>query len=125
AEKSDILDHFCGSTGVFRVTARRCLTSPHLGVGNGTRIVRRNHHPTKYSAASQQVLAWLWRAMMYPCGKYMKQMLPDWVNRLEAHAELTDGKHGYSPQVCAELLQMSAATIDRYLREHRDALELK
>lgn len=125
SEKSDILDHFCSSTGVSRVTARRYLTNPHLGVKNVTQIDRRAHRPTKYSTASKQVLMWLWRVMMYPCGKYMKQMLPAWIDRLEAHEELVDGQHGYTPGVRAELLDMSAATIDRYLREHRQALELK
>src|SRR5690554_4332195 len=52
-------------------------------------------------------------------------MLPEWIARLEAHGELSHGEHDYTPAVRAELLEMSAATIDRYLREHRQALELK
>ncbi len=125
SEKSGILDHFCSSTGVSRVTARRYLTDPLLGVKNVTKIDRRRHRPTKYSAASKRVLVWLWRVMMYPCGKYMKPMLPEWISRLEAHGELREGEHEYSARVRDELLRMSAATIDRYLREHRNALELK
>ncbi len=125
SEKSKILDQFCATTGLSRVSARRYLTSPHLGVKNVTRLDRRRHRPTKYSAASKRVLVWLWRVMMYPCGKYMQQMLPEWVPQLEAHGELRNGVHDYSAEVRAELLQMSAATIDRYLREHRQALELK
>ena len=125
SEKSKILDQFCATTGLSRVSARRYLTSPHLGVKNVTRLDRRRHRPTKYSAASKRVLVWVWRVMMYPCGKYMQQMLPEWVPQLEAHGELRNGVHDYSAEVRAELLQMSAATIDRYLREHRQALELK
>lgn len=125
SEKSEILDQFCATTGVSRVTARRYLTNRYLGVKNVTKIDRRHHRPTKYSAASKQVLVWLWRVMMYPCGKYMQHMLPDWVPHLEAHHELVPGRHAYTPEVRAELLRMSAATIDRYLREHRRALELK
>jgi len=124
-EKSEILDQFCATTGVSRVTARRYLTDPNLGAKNVTRIDRRNHRPTKYSAASRRVLVWLWRVMMYPCGKYLQQMLPEWIPQLEAHHELVFGEHNYTPEVRAELLGMSAATIDRYLREHRQALELK
>lgn len=71
AEKSDILNHFCHSTEVSRVTARRYLTDPHLGVRNATRIDRRHHHPTKYSTASKHFLEWLCRVMMYPCGKHI------------------------------------------------------
>lgn len=125
SEKSEILDQFCATTGLSRVSARRYLTSPHLGAKNVTRIDRRHHRPTKYSAASKRVLVWLWRVMMYPCGKYMREMLPEWVTQLEAHGELNYGEHDYSPDVRAELLGMSAATIDRYLHEHRKALELK
>ncbi|MFC5127062.1 hypothetical protein ACFPRL_28155 [Pseudoclavibacter helvolus] len=79
SEKSEILDQFCATTGVSRVTARRYLTDPNLGAKNVTRIDRRHHRPTKYSAASRRVLVWLWRVMMYPCGKYMQQMLPEWI----------------------------------------------
>ena len=125
SEKSVILDQFCATTGLSRVSARRYLTSPHLGVKNVTKVDRRRHRPTKYSAASKRVLVWLWRVMMYPCGKYMCQMLPEWISRLEAHGELSHGEHDYTPAVRAELLEMSAATIDRYLREHRQSLELK
>lgn len=125
SEKSKILDQFCATTGLSRISARRYLTNPHLGVRNVTTIDRRQHRPTKYSAASKRVLVWLWRAMMYPCGKYMRKMLPEWITRLEAHGELRHGEHDYTPAVRAELLDMSAATIDRYLREHRQALELR
>jgi len=55
----------------------------------------------------------------------MREMLPEWITRLEAHDELTIGEHDYTPEVRAELLRMSAATIDRYLYEHRKTLELK
>lgn len=68
-EKSVILDQFCATTGLSRVSARRYLTSAHLGVKNVTKVDRRCHRPTKYSVTSKQVLVWLWRAMMYPCGK--------------------------------------------------------
>ena len=125
SEKSGILDQFCATTGLSRVSARRYLTSPHLGTRNVTKIDRRRHRPTKYSTASKRVLEWLWRVMMYPCGKYMREMLPEWITQLEAHGELKHGEHDYSAEVRAELLRMSAATIDRYLREHRQALELK
>jgi hypothetical protein len=38
------------------------------------------------------------------------------LNGLERHGELVAGRGRYSPQVRAELLAMSSATIDRYLR---------
>ncbi|MFC0581528.1 integrase catalytic domain-containing protein, partial [Micrococcoides hystricis] len=119
------LDQFCATTGVSRVTARRYLTNPHLGVKNVSKIDRRSHRPTKYSTASKRVLVRLWHAMMYPCGKYMHAMLPEWIPQLEAHHELVYGQHDYTPEVREQLLQMSAATIDRYLKQHRQGMQLK
>ena len=117
SEKSKILDQFCATTGLSRVSARRYLTSPHLGVKNVTRLDRRRHRPTKYSAASKRVLVWLWRVMMYPCGKYLQQMLPEWIPQLEAHHELVFGEHNYTPEVRAELTT-EPARYTRYMREY-------
>ena len=47
SEKSVILDQFCATTGLSRVSARRYLTNPHLGARNVTKIDRRHHRPTK------------------------------------------------------------------------------
>ncbi|WP_198965176.1 hypothetical protein [Mycobacterium shottsii] len=38
------------------------------------------------------------------------------LDALERHGELVDGRDRYGPAVRAELLAMSSATIDRYLR---------
>src|SRR5690554_4694377 len=54
SEKSKILDQFCVTTGLSRVSARRYLTSPHLGVQNVTKTDRRHHRPTKYSVACKR-----------------------------------------------------------------------
>lgn len=124
SEKSDILDHFCAATGVSRVTARRYLTNPHLGVKNITKIDRRNHRPKKYSTAARSFLPRLWKLMGYPCGKYMKEMMPQWLERLEYFQELTVGRDGYTDTVREELLAMSAATLDRYLADLRAGLDL-
>lgn len=53
------------------------------------------------------------------------EMLPDWIGRLESHGELVDSRRNHTPDVRAELLAMFAATIDRYLSEHRTGLDLK
>jgi len=125
AEKSAIIDQFCASTGAGRSTARRYLTSKTLGVKNVVRIDRRNHKPTKYSQNAKKQLVRVWRMMGMPSGKYMKAVLEDWIERLEAHQELVVGRSGYNPTARAQLLSMSAATIDRYLKAERDRLALK
>lgn len=125
SEKSAILDQFCATTGVGRSTARRYLTSKTIGVKNIVRIDRRNHKPTKYSGNAKKQLVRIWRMMGMPSGKYLKAVLVDWLDALEAHDELAFGRNGYNPTVRAQLLAMSAATIDRYLKAERDRLALK
>ncbi|WGH82453.1 MULTISPECIES: integrase catalytic domain-containing protein [Auritidibacter] len=125
AEKSAILDQFCASTGLGRSTARRYLTSQTIGVKNVVRIDRRKHKPTKYSANAKKQLIRVWRLMGMPSGKYMKPVMEDWLDALEAHDELAFGRSGYNPTVRAQLVAMSAATIDRYLKAERDRLRLK
>ncbi|WP_205529077.1 integrase catalytic domain-containing protein [Microbacterium halotolerans] len=46
--------------------------------------------------------------------------MPSLVEALERHGELIPGQRRYSPEVRAELLSMSAATIDRYLAPARE-----
>ena len=124
-EKGKILDSFCASTGLSRSTARRYLTSPTLGNRNAVRKDRRRNRATKYSAAAKEKLFWLWRIMCQPCGKYLVANLPLWIPSLEAHGELKLNEHGWSSEVRQELLSMSAATVDRYLKKERDRLRLK
>src|SRR5699024_4229257 len=49
------------------------------------------------------------------CGKYLSASMALQLDLLEAHGELVGGAGRYSAEVRAELLDMSAATIDRYL----------
>ena len=125
SEKSGILDHFCQSTGLSRSTARRYMSSPTLGSKNIMRIDRRRSRPSKYSTAAKKKLVWLWRIMCMPCGKYLAADLPGWVTSLEAHGELETGRDGWTEEVRKELLSMSAATVDRYLKTERERLRLK
>lgn len=125
AEKSAILDQFCATTGAGRSTARRYLTSKTLGVKNVVHIDRRHHKPTKYSQNAKKQLVRVWRMMRMPSGKYLAAVLQEWLDALEAPDELVFGWSGYNPGVRAQLLAMSPATIDRYLKAERDRLRLK
>ena len=125
AEKSGILDTFCQSTGLARSSARRRLTSEASGMGNVLRMDRRKSRPAKYSAAARRKLVWLWRMMCIPCGKYLVEDRTRWIESLEAHGELVLGQDGWTEDVRKELLSMSAATVDRYLKPERDRQRLK
>ena len=48
--------------------------------------------------------------------KYLVASMRIQLDGLERHGELVDGVDRYSPTVRAELLAMSAASIDRYLK---------
>ncbi len=125
AEKSVILNTFCESTGLSRSSARRYLTSQTLGKKSVLRIDRRKSRPTKYSTAVKEKLVWLWHVMCMPCGKYLVEDRAQWIASLEAHGELLLHFNGWTEQVREELLCMSAATVDRYLKPERDRLRLR
>lgn len=48
-----------------------------------------------------------------------------WLESLKEHGELVYGKNSFTKETEAELLTMSGATIDRYLKEERDKVALK
>lgn len=60
-----------------------------------------------------------------PCGKYLAAARIQWIESLEAHGELIPGHREWTEQVRKEILAMSAATIDRYLKAERNRLALK
>jgi len=66
-----------------------------------------------------KVLQRVWVFSGGECGKYLAVAMGALLDALERHGELVEGKGRYSPKVRAELLGMSAATIDRYLAPAR------
>src|SRR5699024_7574140 len=71
-----------------------------------------------------KILRKVWAFSGYQCGKYLVVAMPTLLDALERHGELVASKARYSPQVRGELLAMSAATIDRYLKPAREKDEL-
>lgn len=124
-EKGRVLDSFCESTGLSRATARRYLTSDVTGNPGVVRIDYRKARATKYSTVSKRILQRVWELSGCQCGKYLAVSMRVWLDSLETHEELVIGRAGYSPKIRDELLGMSASTIDRYLKEARQSLELR
>lgn len=124
ADKSLILDKVVEITGWNRDHARqqlrRRLVQPK---GRATATVavvdRRKTKPLKYSYDALKVLQLVWGTSGGLCGKYLVASMPDWIESMEAHGTLVAGVGRYTAEVRAELLQMSAATIDRYLAPAR------
>lgn len=50
---------------------------------------------------------------------------PEWVRALEYRGELIIEEEHFTEQTGQEVLAMSGATIDRYLKDERDRLELR
>jgi hypothetical protein len=117
-DKGRILDQVVEVTGWSRDNARRQLRRAAVRPGSGRQIAVRARKPRapKYSYDALKVLQKVWAASGGQCGKYLAASMRLQLDGLERHGELVDGRDRYSPVVRAELLSMSAATIDRYLK---------
>lgn len=114
-----ILDAVVEVTGWSRDNARRRLVAAAgraPGAGRQIAAVARKQRADKFSYDARKVLQRVWAASGGQCGKYLAASMATQLDGLERHGELVEGAERYSPAVRAELLAMSAATIDRYLR---------
>ena len=108
AERGRILDEFTQLTGFHRKHASRVLRKGH-SEGSGLRRRRRI-----YDEATREALLILWEASDRVCGKRLRPLLPVLVEAMERHGHLQ-----LAAVVRSGVLAMSAATIDRVLRERR------
>ena len=108
-DKGRILDEFVAVTGYSRKHAMRALRQGLPDKARGARPGRRI-----YDNAVREVLVVIWEASDRICGKRLKALAPILVEAMERHGHLRlDGG------VRARLMAMSAATMDRLLREAR------
>ena len=108
-ERGQILDEFAAVSGLHRKHAMRLLragkSSPRLGPRPGRCL---------YNDAVCEALIVLWEASDRVCGKRRRPLLPVLVDAMERHGHLR-----LASEIRAGLLSISAATIDRALREVR------
>jgi hypothetical protein len=108
-ERSRILDEFTAVTGFHRKHAMRLLRAGQPSRRSGPRPGRR-----VYDDATREALIVIWEASDRICGKRLRPLVPILVEAM--------GRHGHlqlAPEVRIGLLAMSAATIDRSLRDVR------
>jgi hypothetical protein len=108
-EKSRILDEFVAVTKMHRKHAQRLLRQGKPCQRSAPRPGRRI-----YDEAVREALILVWEASDRICGKRLKPLVPILIEAMERHGHLR-----LAVEVRSRLLSMSAATIDRALREVR------
>jgi hypothetical protein len=109
AERGRILDEFVAVSGLHRKHAMRLLRTGQPNRRLGYRPGRR-----LYDEAVREALIVVWEASDRVCGKRLRALVPILVEAMERHGHLQ-----LTPEVRTGLQTMSAATIDRALREAR------
>ena len=113
-EKQRILDEFCETTGMHRKAAIRLLNRKEVAVSG------HRGRPRRYGPEVAEALVKVWEVGDRMCSKLLVAVMPDLVAALERHGELN-----VAADVRADLLEVSAASIDRLLRRHRRGLGLQ
>jgi hypothetical protein len=108
--KTRILEEFASVSGYHRKSAIRILN----GAICPDEDKRGRRRPRIYDEAARQALIVLWKASDRVCGKRLKALLPILVPALERNGHLS-----LNAEFASKLATMSAATIDRLLREIR------
>ncbi len=110
-EKGLILDEFVAVTGLHRKHAMKLLRIEALSERKDSRKQRR-----QYGDAVREALIVIWEASDRICGKRLRPLVPTLVEAMERHGHLE-----LDPGVRTQLLAMSAATMDRALRDIKSA----
>ncbi|MBA3266327.1 MAG: transposase family protein [Nocardioidaceae bacterium] len=127
-DRGRILDQVVEVTGWSRDNARRRLraaASRPPGTGRPVAKRPRKQRSPKFSYDALKVLQTVWAASGGQCGKYLAASMQIQLDLLERHGELVDGTDRYAAGVRAELLSMSAASIDRYLKGAKATDQIK
>ena len=126
-DRGRLLDEVVAVTGWSRDNARRRLSAARTRPGPGRQVAQRprRQRARKYSFDTLKVLQRVWALSGGQCGKYLTVAMPTLLAGLERHGELVEGTDRYDAVVRGELLAMSAATIDRYLKAAREADQLR
>ena len=108
-ERGCILDEFAAMTGLHRKHAMRLLRG-----GEPKRRSDRRPGRCVYDLAVREALIVVWEASDRVCGKRLRPLVPLLIEAMERHGHLQ-----LAPELRCGLLSMSAATIDRALRDVR------
>lgn len=122
-EKGRILDKFVELTGYERSYARTVLrgSKKKVYVGRaGPKAAQKAARKREYDEKVVGVLSEVWKIMDYICGKRLRPVLAEVIERLEQCGEIR-----CDDETPAKLGRISAATIDRLLSSERKKYQLK
>lgn len=112
AEKQRILDEFCITCDYNRKYAIRVLNGPPPPE---KRVRKRQRRGVTYGSRVISVLRAVWETADYPWSVRLKALLPEWMPWIRQRFQLT-------PALEAQLLQISARSIDYRLGSHKRKL---
>lgn len=107
--KKTILTEFCHTWGVGRKYAIRLLGGKTMPSG------KKAGRPSHYDGRLVEHIIVLWASMERICPKRMKAAMPLWLPFYRSP--------GFDPKLKSEILQMSASTIERFLKRGRKTLK--
>jgi hypothetical protein len=112
-----LIDRAVDLMGYHRKSAIRALNSKRkIRIGTGAKAGR----PQRYEhQLLLEPLKAIWLAGKQPCGKRLAGMMPDWVPAFENY------HHSLSSGIKEQLLEMSSATLDRFLSPLRSQYKPK
>jgi len=129
-EKKNILNEFVLNNGYTRSYASFVLRTYRIKCyvrkSNVVLLAEKNtqakqkNHLIIYDVTVKRYLVSFWRNLNYLCGKRMAPYLPEYIDKLEQCRELT-----LDPAMKKKLKQISAATIDRLLKDEKDRYRIK
>lgn len=126
-QKGAILDEFTALTGYNRAYASYLLSNHGKMVKRARGIVIKadvrlkvkRHRESPYESVKEPLLR-IWQIMGYPCGKRLKPILPEVIEKLKRFREIEIDRDREE-----KLRKISASTIDRFLKDERKKYELK
>lgn len=117
-EKTAMLNAVCSATGLSRDRAARILhgEKPKGGEKNRKKPGRR----TTYDSAVRQALRKIWVYMDFACGKRLCEGMDDMLDAL-----IRFGEMNWSEEIITKLRNMSASSMDRFLKKEKESMRLK
>lgn len=131
-EKGGMLNEFVATTDYNRTYAswvlsnwgreisRRLKNWDKIVLVKDPKLKKKRARPRFYDQAVLSVIKKAWKVLNRPCGKRLAPFLSEIISSLERHGEIT-----IEPSVREKVLQISAATIDRALKDERKKWQVK